>query len=141
MVSGKGGWKKFWRREKGFGWDGVQSDMTVTKFENLTAWQKSQDLAVDIYKHFQKLNDFGFKDQICKASLSISNNIAEGFDRRTKVDMKRFLVMARGSCYEVKSMVYLSDDLGYLDSNSASQLLRSCEEVSRIITGFIKSLN
>ncbi|MFX0556421.1 four helix bundle protein [Maribacter sp. CXY002] len=53
--------------------------MTIQRFEDLKVWQKSQDLAVLIYSHFRENKDFGFRDQITRASVSISNNIAEGF--------------------------------------------------------------
>ncbi len=55
--------------------------MTIRKFEDIIAWQKAQDFAEDIYKIFRNHKDFGFREQICRASVSVSNNIAEGFDR------------------------------------------------------------
>ena len=65
--------------------------MAVLKFEELLVWKKSQDLAVEIYAHFQENKDFSFRDQIKRAAVSISNNIAEGFDRNSNADFKRFL--------------------------------------------------
>ena len=53
--------------------------MSISKFEDLVTWQKSQDIAVVIYEKFRESRDFGFRDQICRAVVSISNNIAEGF--------------------------------------------------------------
>lgn len=76
--------------------------MKVTSFEDLIAWQKAQDLAVLIYGEFKEIRDFSFKDQICRAAVSVSNNIAEGFERHTNKDFIRFLFIARGSCSEVK---------------------------------------
>ncbi|WP_273568231.1 four helix bundle protein [Maribacter halichondriae] len=90
--------------------------MAVKKFEELLVWQKSQDFAVSIYKDFSTLKDYSFKDQITRASVSISNNIAEGFDRRTNPDFIRFLYIAISSNSEVRSMLYLSERLGYLSS-------------------------
>ena len=55
--------------------------MTIQKFEDIIAWQKAQDLSVDIYNIFREIRDYSFRDQICRASVSVSNNIAEGFDR------------------------------------------------------------
>jgi len=60
--------------------------MKVVRFEDLIAWQKAQDLAVGIYELFKGIRDFSFKDQICRAVVAISNNIAEGFDRGTNKD-------------------------------------------------------
>jgi S23 ribosomal protein. len=85
--------------------------MTLKRFEEIIAWQKAQDLAVDIYAQFKDSKDYGFKDQICRAVVSISNNIAEGFDRKTDADFSRFLSIAFSSCSEVKSMIYLAQRL------------------------------
>jgi four helix bundle protein len=79
--------------------------MKVKRFEDLIVWQKAIDLAELIYRHFWELKDFGFKDQICRAVVSVSNTIAEGFDRGTDTEFRRFLNIARSSCNEVKSML------------------------------------
>lgn len=71
--------------------------MAIQKFEDLLVWQKSQDFAISIYESFFDLKDYSFKDQIFRASVSISNNIAEGFERRTNVDFVRFLYIATSS--------------------------------------------
>tara|TARA_R110001592_G_scaffold229393_2_gene486084 strand:- start:6792 stop:7142 length:351 start_codon:yes stop_codon:yes gene_type:complete len=114
--------------------------MQIIKFEDIIAWQKSQDLAVEIYKIFKDSKDFGFKDQICRATVSISNNIAEGFDRSSNADFKRFLFISLASCSEVKSMLYLAERLNYIDKDNAELLRNNCIEISKIISGFIKSL-
>jgi four helix bundle protein len=114
--------------------------MTITKFEEIIAWQKSQDLCVEIYFIFQDLNDFGFKNQIQRASVSISNNIAEGFDRMSYREFVRFLYIALGSCSEVKSMLYLSYKLNYLSIEQSENLIDKSNEVGKIIRGLIKSI-
>jgi len=114
--------------------------MKIQKFEDIIAWQKAQELAVLIYSTFKDVRDFGFKDQIFRASVSISNNIAEGFDRSSDADFTRFLYIAQGSCSEVKSMLYLSVKLNYLESENANGLLTNVSEISKIITGLIKSI-
>jgi four helix bundle protein len=85
--------------------------MTINRFEDIIAWQKAQDLAFLVYTHFGNLRDFSFKDQICRASVSISNNIAEGFERNSDKDFARFLYIAKGSTSETKSMLYLAKRL------------------------------
>jgi four helix bundle protein len=112
--------------------------MTIKKFEDLIAWQKAQDLAVDIYMEFKYLRDYGFKDQMCRAAVSISNNIAEGFDRSSDADFSRFLYIAIASCSEVRSMIHLAQRLGYLTSEQSTILLEKTYEVSKIIRGLIK---
>lgn len=114
--------------------------MKVQKFEDLIAWQKAQDLAVAIYYLFKDNNDWNFRNQICRATVSISNNIAEGFDRSSSLEFRRFLFISLASCSEVKSMLYLSKRLDYLTEKNTNLLLLKSSEVSKIITGLIKSL-
>lgn len=115
--------------------------MGVQKFEDLIAWQKAQELAVLIYKQFESSKDFGFRDQIRRASISISNNIAEGFDRSSNADFSRFLYFSIGSASELKSMLYLANRLSYLNGSEFDLLIEKTNEVSKIIRGLIKSLN
>ena len=115
--------------------------MQIIKFEDIIAWQKGQDLAVEIYGAFKNSKDYGFKDQICRATVSISNNIAEGFDRSSNADFKRFLFISLASCSEVKSMLYLAERLNYIEKDKAELLREKCIEISKITSGFIKSLN
>jgi four helix bundle protein len=114
--------------------------MVIKKFEDIIAWQRSQDLAVEIYRHFSSLNDFGFKNQICKAVVSISNNIAEGFDRSSDADFLRFLYISISSCAEVKSMLYLASRLKYIKEEEKQKLIVKTEEISMIIRGLMRSL-
>ncbi len=76
--------------------------MAIQKFKDIIAWQKAQDLPTEIYLIFGLSKDFGFKDQVTRAAISISNNIAEGFDRSSDADFSRFLYFALGSCSEVR---------------------------------------
>jgi len=115
--------------------------MKIQKFEDIIAWQKAQDFAVDIYTAFSGLKDFGFKNQIQRASVSISNNIAEGFDRLSDKEFARFLYIALASCSEVKSMLYLSERLGYSNIEQTKIFIEKSTEISKIIRGFIKSLS
>ncbi|MCO6498825.1 MAG: four helix bundle protein [Vicingus serpentipes] len=115
--------------------------MQIVKFEDIIAWKKAQDLAVEVYGVFKESKDFGFRDQICRATVSISNNIAEGFDRSSNADFKRFLFISLASCSEVRSMLYLAERLNYLDKEKAELLRENCIEISKITAGFIKSLN
>jgi len=114
--------------------------MAIKRFEDIIAWQKAQDLAVDIYQSFGGLKDYGFRDQICRAVVSISNNIAEGFDRSSDADFSRFLFIATASCSEAKSMLYLAERLSYITLIQKNGLLVKADEVSRITRGLIKSL-
>jgi four helix bundle protein len=114
--------------------------MKIQQFEDVYAWQKAQEMAVEIYSLFKSTRDFGFRDQICKAVVSISNNIAEGFDRSSDRDFRRFLFYSIASCSEVKSMIYLAEKLKYLSTEETEKLLIKISEVSKIIRGFINVL-
>lgn len=112
----------------------------IEKFEDIIAWQKARILTQDIYRLFNLSRDFGFRDQIQRASVSIMNNIAEGFERRGDKEFKRFLFIAKGSCGEVRSMVYLALDLGYINKEKAESLQNISLEISRMLSGLINSL-
>jgi len=114
--------------------------MKVSKFEDLIAWRKAQDFAVVIYKEIRPDRDFAFQDQIRRAVVSISNNIAEGFNRSTNPDFSKFLFYALASCSEVKSMLYLAERLDYLATDKRKLLIEQASALSKIITGLIKAL-
>jgi four helix bundle protein len=113
----------------------------VKSFEELLIWQKGQDLAVMTYDAYRDNRDWGFKDQICRASVSVSNNIAEGFGRKSSVEFARFLDISRASVNEVRSMSYLGFRLGYIDENQRIQFLSATEEISKMTYAFMQSLN
>jgi four helix bundle protein len=98
-------------------------------------------LAVNIYKIFGQIRDYGFRDQICRAAVSISNNIAEGFDRNSDADFCRFLYIAISSSSETKSMLYLAEKLNYISKAEMTRLINDNNEVAKIIRGLIKSIS
>ncbi len=114
--------------------------MGFKSFEDIVAWQKAQDLAVLVYKEFGTCKDAAFKDQICRAVVSISNNIAEGFDRHTDKQFVQFLHISKASCSEVKSMLYLAPRLELISQKSATSLVEKAEEIGKILGGLIKNL-
>jgi len=114
--------------------------MKIEKFENIIVWQKSIELAKIVYIKFRECKDFGFRDQTQRAVVSISNNIAEGFEKGTNKDFKKFLFIAKGSCGEVRSMMYLAIELGYLDKETFDEIYKRTIEISKMLSGFIKKL-
>ena len=114
--------------------------MSIERFEDLIAWQKSKELSVSIYKSFHEHRDLAFKDQIQRAAVSIMNNIAEGFERRSNKEFRQFLFIAKGSCAEVRSMLYLAMELDKINQEKCKSLLLQSEELGRILGGLIKSL-
>ena len=114
--------------------------MKIERFEDIIAWQKSKELTIQIYKLFSEIKDFGFRDQIRRASVSIMNNIAEGFERRSNKELTHFLFIAKGSCGEVRSMLILANELNMIDQLQTSTLYLLAEEISRMLSGLIKAL-
>jgi four helix bundle protein len=114
--------------------------MKFERFEDIQAWQKAKLLTVCIYNLFETSKDFGFKDQIQRAAVSIMNNIAEGFERKSNNEFKHFLFIAKGSCGEVRSMLILAKELKKLEENDAIELYGFAEEISKMLSGLIKTL-
>ena len=114
--------------------------MTIEKFEDIIAWQKAKELVCGIYVIFKLHRDWGFKEQIQRASVSVMNNIAEGFERKGDKEFKHFLFIAKGSCAEVRSMLCLALELKYINNNQYNKLNNLSVEVSKLLSGFIKTL-
>jgi four helix bundle protein len=115
--------------------------MKIERFEDILAWQKAKILTLKVYSLLNDLKDFSFKDQICRASVSVMNNIAEGFERKSDSEFKHFLYIAKGSCGEIRSMLYLAKDLDYILDEEYSNLIKLSSEVSKMLSGLIKTLN
>lgn len=109
-------------------------------FEEIVAWQKAIDLSAAIHMKFKDHKDFAFRDQIHRAAISVSNNIAEGFDRGSNADFRRFLRIARGSCNEVRSMVILGHRFGYFTEAEVMLFRTECIRLGGTIQSLIKSM-
>jgi len=115
----------------------------VERFEDLIALQKARGLTRSIYQAARQADfakDFGLSGQIQRAAVSIMSNIAEGFERGSRGEFHQFLSMAKGSCAEVRSLLYVALDVGYIDESRFEQLLASAEEVGRITGGLRASV-
>lgn len=112
----------------------------VRQLENLKVWQLSRALVVEIYRMFKDCRDYGFRDQIQRAAVSIMNNIAEGFESGSDPSFIRYLNISKGSCSEVKSMLYLCVDLKYGDEEVCKKLQSDVIAIISGITNFIKYL-
>ena len=100
-------------------------------FEDLRIWQEARQLVKQIYTDFREIRDYGFKDQIQRAGVSVMNNIAEGFERNSDADFARFLNMAKGSAGEVRSMSYSAEDLGYVGVEIALERRHAAKAISQ----------
>ncbi|MEC5165339.1 four helix bundle protein [Flavobacterium sp. PL11] len=115
-----------------------------SSFEEIKSWQKSRIFNKKIYQITEHPNfkkDFDFIRQIRRASISISSNIAEGFERNTDKEFIYFLYVAKASAGEVRSQIYLAFDLQYITNQEFHELLESVTEISKLLSGFIKYLS
>lgn len=117
---------------------------SIDKFEDILAWQKARELVKHIYfasnaGSFAK--DFGLRDQIRRAAVSIMLNIAEGFARKTNREFCQFLVVAHGSAVEVQAALYVALDQNYITPEQFDMLYKATDETSRMIMGFSTYLN
>ena len=113
---------------------------TINRYEEIAGWQKSRELTNFVYNLTQQdafARDYGLKDQIRKAAVSVMSNIAEGFGRDSNKDFIRFLSISKASANEVQSQLYVALDQGYITSEQFDQGHRLCDETIRIIGGFI----
>lgn len=116
---------------------------TFRKFEDITAWQKARELTKLVYEvtkdgSFSK--DFGLRDQMRRAAISMMSNIAEGFDRGGRKEFIQFLSIAKGSTGEVKSQLYIALDQNYVTKDIFNNAFSLAEEVNRLIFSLIKYL-
>jgi four helix bundle protein len=117
--------------------------MSFTDFKNLTVWQKSKDLAVDINKLTntgELAKDYGLREQMQKAAVSIPSNIAEGNDRESEKEMIRYLHISKGSLSELCTQLEIAKEIAYIDEVIYSGLNVKCIEVSKMLGGLIKTL-
>jgi four helix bundle protein len=100
------------------------------RFEDLRVWQEARALVRAIRSATREVRDFEFRDQIRSAALSVMNNIAEGFERRTDADFAHFLDIAKGSAGEVRSMTYVAEDDAIFTSDVANRFREDCVHLS-----------
>ncbi|MCK4288130.1 MAG: four helix bundle protein [Bacteroidales bacterium] len=116
----------------------------ITRFEDLECWQSARQLVKKVYLVSMKGplgHDYDTKSQLRKAGLSSMNNIAEGFSRFNKKDSVKFYDYAQSSVAEVRSMLYVFEDLEYLSKNDLDDLFKKTEKTQKLILGFIRYVN
>ena len=113
---------------------------SAERFEDLRIWQEARVFANAIYDVTDPLRDFDFRGQIRSAAVSVMNNIAEGFERRTDADFAHFLDVVKGSAGEIRSMLYLGEDRKYVSTDAALHLRTDAETLSKGIAQLAKYL-
>lgn len=115
----------------------------IQKFEDIQAWQEARILVKMIYQLTNKekfSKDYGMRDQVRRAAVSVMNNIAEGFDCESKAEFARFLGIARRSAVEVQSLLYAALDVDYIDQNEFDAYYEQARKTKALVGGFKRSL-
>ena len=113
--------------------------MAFQSFENLDVWKRSCSLAVFVYECLKDNRDFGMKDQMQRAAVSIASNIAEGSERGGK-DFMRFLKIASGSAAELRTQTYIAAKVRIINSQQMEHLVEETRGIARMLTGLAKSI-
>lgn len=117
--------------------------MRLECFEDIESWKAARTLAADVYRLARESElgrDFGLRDQMQRAAVSIMANIAEGFDSRSSPEFVRFLSYGYRSASELQSHLYVAIDQGYVDQESFDRLYEQTRQVHRLLNGFIRYL-
>ena len=115
----------------------------IEQFEDLEVWKLARKLTGKIYSLSRAgafAKDFGFRDQICRAAVSIVSNIAEGFERRSNSQFVQFLAIANGSAGEVRSQLYIALDLGYIAQEQFADVFDDVVCIGKILTALSRHL-
>lgn len=112
----------------------------MNKFEELDVWKRGCRMAVDIYEALRDCKDYGLKDQMTRAAVSIPSNIAEGAERRSKREFANFLSIAKGSAAELRTQIYIASKLKIIVPEKAKPLTDELKEISAMLQNLIYSL-
>ncbi len=114
--------------------------MVFQSFEDLEVWQRGCRLAVDIFQTFASCRNFTMQDQVQRAALSVPSNVAEGYERNSNKEFIRFLNIAKGSCGELRTQIYISRKLDFVTKADFERLIAECKEISAMLHGLSQAV-
>jgi four helix bundle protein len=114
--------------------------MAFQSFEDLEVWQRGCRLAVDVFKTFATCRNFTMQDQVQRAALSVPSNVAEGYERNSNKEFVRFLNIAKGSCGELRTQLYISRKLEFLKKADFDHLIGESKEISAMLHGLSRAV-
>jgi len=112
----------------------------IKTFEDIDAWKRAHALCIRIYRAMEDSREFIFRGHIFKTVMSVSSNIAEGFERQSGREYIQFLNYAKGSCGELRSQLYVAKDLGLVEDTQVREMVQEAKEISSMISGLIRSV-
>jgi four helix bundle protein len=107
----------------------------MSSFENLEVWRRAVRFSGALYKGLKNLKDYGFKDQLTRAGLSVASNIAEGMERDSIAERIHYLTIARSSCGEARTQIYVGLEVGYIDAPTGRAWIKESHEISAMLVG------
>lgn len=107
-------------------------------FEDLDVWKRSARLSATLYQDLQDLRDWGFRDQITRSGLSIPSNIAEGYERDSDAEIARFLTIAKGSCGELTTQIYIGIEANYIEKQTGMVWIKETKELAAMLGALIR---
>ena len=107
-------------------------------FEDLDVWKRSARLSATLYQRLGTLSNWGFRDQITRAGLSVPSNIAEGCERDSDAEIARFLTIAKGSCGELITQIYIGIEAGFIEKELGMSWVREAKEINAMLGALIK---
>jgi four helix bundle protein len=111
----------------------------INTFEDLEIWKVGMRLSIKIYEIMKNSKDYGLKDQMQRAAVSIPSNIAEGFERQTNKEFIYFFFIFKGSCGELRTQLYLVKELKIITNEDFTDMLHKTKHLSAMISNFIKT--
>ena len=107
-------------------------------FEDLDVWKRSARLSATLYQQLGTLSNWGFRDQITRSGLSVPSNIAEGYERDSDAEIARFLTIAKGSCGELITQIYIGIEAGFIEKELGMSWVREAKEINAMLGALIK---
>ena len=111
----------------------------IEKFEDLQVWKEGMQLAIKIYNSLASCSDFGLRNQMQRASVSIPSNIAEGYERNSNKEFIQHLFISKGSCAELRTQTYIAIKTGTLNKSTGNDILESTKKISAMLSRLIKT--
>ncbi|MCD4820247.1 MAG: four helix bundle protein [Candidatus Cloacimonetes bacterium] len=109
----------------------------IEKFEDYDVWKISMRLTLNIYRNLKECRDFGLRDQMQRAAVSIPSNFSEGYKRQSNKEFIRFLYIAKGSCAELRTQLYLASELNIIEKSISNGLIKETLKISGMLTNLI----
>ena len=107
-------------------------------FESLDVWKRSARVSATLYRELKDLKDWGFRDQLTRAGLSVPSNIAEGFERDSDREIAQFLKIAKGSCGEARTQIYIGIEADYINRPTGMQWVDEYKQIGSMLAALIR---